>query len=65
LQYIQTAMLLLQHAAAPIAAKPHCENIAPSSAPLRRMDPGAAEAAISTHVRRAQQARIKLLLQNS
>jgi DNA-binding GntR family transcriptional regulator len=67
LQYIQTAMLLLQPAARIGADRRETalpEQLAIVSA-IASDDPGATEAAIRTHVRRAQQARIKLLLQNS
>ena len=67
LQYIQTAMLLLQPAGRVGADRRDTalqEHRAVVSA-IEAHDPGAAEAAIRSHVRRAQQARIKLLLQDS
>lgn len=67
LQYIQTAMLLLQPAGRTGADRRDTafeEHRAIVSA-IESHDPAAAEAAIRTHVRQAQQARIKLLLQNT
>jgi len=67
LQYIQTAMLLLQPAGRTGADRRDTalsEHRAIVSAIALR-DPGAAEAAIRTHVRNAQQARIKLLLEST
>jgi DNA-binding GntR family transcriptional regulator len=67
LQYIQTAMLLLQPAGRTGAERRDTalqEHRAIVSA-IASHDPGAAEAAIRKHVRNAQQARIKLLLQST
>ena len=67
LQYIQTAMLLLQPAGRTGADRRETalqEHRAIVSA-IASHDPGAAEAAIREHVRNAQQARIKLLLQST
>jgi len=67
LQYIQTAMLLLQPAGRTGADRRDTalqEHRAIVSA-IASHDPGGAEAAIRTHVRKAQQARIKLLLQST
>jgi DNA-binding GntR family transcriptional regulator len=66
LQSIQTAMLLLQP-----ASRMGSERVETALAEHRaivdaieKRDPAAAEAAIRVHVRRAQEARIKLMLQN-
>jgi DNA-binding GntR family transcriptional regulator len=67
LQYIQTAMMLLQPAGRAGADRRDTalqEHRAIVSA-IESRDSGAAEAAIRVHVRNAQQARIKLLLQNT
>ncbi len=66
LEYIQTGMLLLQPAGQSgrdrreMALQEHKAIVDA----IEKRDPAAAEAAIRNHVRRAQQARIKLLLQN-
>lgn len=66
LEYIQTAMLLLQPASRTgserreTALLEHCAIVDA----IEAHDSAASEAAIRNHVRRAQQARIKLLLQN-
>src|SRR4030095_15192340 len=65
LQYIQTGMLLLQPAAR-IGIMRRDTGLAEHRAvvdAIEARDPAAAETAIRNHVRRAQQARIKLLLQ--
>jgi DNA-binding GntR family transcriptional regulator len=65
LEYIQTAMLLLQPAGRTgserrdTALLEHCAIVDA----IEARDPAASEVAIRNHVRRAQQARIKLLLQ--
>lgn len=67
LEYIQTAMLLLQPAGRTGNERRETallEHRAIVDA-IERRDPSASEAAIRNHVRRAQQARIKLLLQNA
>jgi DNA-binding GntR family transcriptional regulator len=67
LQYIQTAMLLLQPAVRTGAERRDTaleEHRAIVTA-IESHDPIAAEAAIRTHVRHAQQARIKLILQSA
>ena len=67
LQYIQTALLLLQPAGRTGADRRDTalqEHRAVVSA-IASHDPSAAETAIRTHVRNAQQARIKLLLQST
>jgi len=67
LEYIQTAMLLLQPAGRTGGERRETallEHRAIVDA-IEARDPVASETAIRTHVRRAQQARIKLLLQNS
>lgn len=66
LQYIQTGMLLLHPAGRTGNERRETaleEHRAIVDA-IERRDPGAAEAAMRNHVRWAQQARIKLLLQN-
>jgi DNA-binding GntR family transcriptional regulator len=66
LEYIQTAMLLLQPAGRTGSERRDTallEHRAIVEA-IESRDPIASEAAIRSHVRRAQQARIKLLLQN-
>jgi DNA-binding GntR family transcriptional regulator len=66
LEYIQTAMLLLQPAGRTGNERRETallEHRAIVDA-IEARDPAASEAAIRLHVRRAQQARIKLLLQN-
>ena len=66
LQYIQTGMLLLQPAGRTGPERRDtglAEHRAVVDA-IEARDPAAAEAAIRLHVRRAQQARIKLLLKN-
>jgi DNA-binding GntR family transcriptional regulator len=66
LQYIQTGMLLLQPAGRTGPARREtglAEHRAIVDA-IEARDPAASEAAIRHHVRQAQQARIKLLLQN-
>jgi DNA-binding GntR family transcriptional regulator len=65
LQYIQTGMLLL-HPAGRIGNERRETGLAEHRAivdAIEARDPAASEAAIRHHVRRAQQARIKLLLQ--
>lgn len=67
LEYIQTAMLLLQPAGRVgterrETALPEHKAIVDA---IEARNPAASEAAIRNHVRRAQQARIKLLLQSS
>jgi DNA-binding GntR family transcriptional regulator len=67
LQYIQTALLLLQPAVRTGADRRDTalqEHRAVVSA-IAAHDPRAAETAIRTHVRNAQQARLKLLLQST
>jgi DNA-binding GntR family transcriptional regulator len=67
LEYIQTGMLLLQPAGRTGKERRETallEHRAIIDA-IEARDPAASEAAIRNHVRRAQQARIKLLLQNS
>jgi DNA-binding GntR family transcriptional regulator len=66
LEYIQTAMLLLQPAGRTGGERRETaflEHRAIVDA-IEARDPVASETAIRTHVRRAQQARVKLLLQN-
>ncbi len=66
LQYIQTGMLLLQPAGRTGISRRDtglAEHRALVDA-IEARDPAAAEAAMRNHVRRAQQARIKLLLKN-
>jgi DNA-binding FadR family transcriptional regulator len=66
LQYIQTGMVLLQPAGRTGPARREtglAEHRAIVDA-IEARDPAASEAAIRHHVRQAQQARIKLMLQN-
>jgi len=67
LQYIQTAMLLLQPAGrtGPDRRDTAFEEHRAIVNAIASHDPDAAESAIRTHVRNAQQARIRLLLQNT
>jgi DNA-binding GntR family transcriptional regulator len=67
LEYIQTAMLLLHQPAGRTGPERRDTGLAEHRAvvdAIEASDPAAAEAAIRLHVRRAQQARIKLLLKN-
>jgi len=67
LQYIQTAMLLLQPAgrSGPERRDTALQEHRAIVNAIASHDPSAAESAIRTHVRNAQQARIKLLLQST